>query len=72
MLEIQKEIGRVIEEIESMEGKLRYLADRVSFSTISVRLALATTQTNRSFRLPFRWIEALGIEHLVVPGGGAR
>jgi hypothetical protein len=72
MLEIQKEVGRVIEEIESMEGRLRYLADRVSYSTISVRLHLATRKAYGRFRLPFSWIEALGVEHLVVPGGGAR
>ncbi len=70
MLEIQKEVGRVVEEIEAMEGKLRYLADQVSYSTITVRLHLATKQAYRTFRLPFGWIESLGIEHLV--RGGAR
>jgi hypothetical protein len=72
MLEIQKEIGRVVEEIEAMEGKLRYLADQVSYSTITVSLHLATKRAFRTFRLPFGWIESLGIEHLVTPGGGAR
>ena len=72
MLEIQKEIGRVIEEIESMEGRLRYLADQVAYSTITVRLQLATKASSRRFRLPFGWVESLGIEHLVSPGGGAR
>jgi len=70
MLEIQKEIGEVVEEIEAMEGKLRYLSDQVSYSTITVRLHLATKQAFRTFRLPFGWIESLGIEHLV--RGGAR
>ena len=72
MLEIQKEIGRIIEEIESFEGRLRYLADQVSYSTITVRLHLATKKAFRTFKLPFGWIESLGIEHLVRPGGGAR
>lgn len=72
LLEIQKEIGRVIEEIESLEGRLRYLGDQVAYSTISVRLLLATKQAHRRFRLPIDWIERLGIDHLVVPGGGAR
>jgi hypothetical protein len=72
MLEIQKEIGAVVEEIEVLEGKLRYLADRVAYSTIAVTLQLATAETYRAFRLPFDWIESLGIEHLVAAGGGAR
>ena len=72
MLEIQKEVGKVVEEIESMEGRLRYLADHVAFSTISVRFNLATQQAHRAFRLPFQWVEELGLEHLLDPSGGVR
>lgn len=72
MLEIQKEVGKVVEEIESMEGKLRYLADQVAFSTIAVRFNLATQQAHRAFRLPFQWVEELGLEHLLDASGGVR
>jgi hypothetical protein len=72
MLEIQKEVGKVVEEIESMEGKLRYLADQVAFSTVMVRFNLATQEAHRAFRLPFEWVEELGMEHLLEPGGGVR
>lgn len=72
MLEIQKEVGKVVEEIESMEGRLRYLGDQIAFSTISVRFNLATQEAHRAFRLPFQWVEELGMEHLLDPSGGVR
>lgn len=36
ILEIEKQLGEVRGEIESMEGRLRYLQNRVSYSTLSV------------------------------------
>lgn len=36
ILKIEEEIGKLREEIESVEGRLRYLNDRVSLSTLNV------------------------------------
>ena len=36
MLEIEKQIGQLRTEIESIEGRLNYLQDRVSFSTLTM------------------------------------
>jgi hypothetical protein len=36
MLDIEREIGNVRSEIESMEGRLRYLRNRISLSTLTV------------------------------------
>lgn len=36
VLEIEKELARVREDIERMEGRLRYLADRSSLATITI------------------------------------
>ncbi|UII25119.1 DUF4349 domain-containing protein [Fulvivirga maritima] len=36
ILEIEKQIGQLRSEIESIEGRLKYLQDRVSFSTLSM------------------------------------
>ncbi|MFY0673872.1 MAG: DUF4349 domain-containing protein [Bacteroidia bacterium] len=36
VLEIEKQIGLLRSEIESIEGRLKYLQDRVSFSTLAV------------------------------------
>jgi len=36
MLTIEREIGKLRTEIESVEGRMRYLADRIAFSTLNV------------------------------------
>lgn len=36
ILEIEKQIGELRAEIESIEGRLRYLQDRISYSTLTV------------------------------------
>ena len=36
ILEIEEKLGKVRQEIESKEGRLRYLDDRVSFSTLNI------------------------------------
>lgn len=36
ILEVEKEIGSLREDIESAEGKLKYLSDQVSFSTLNI------------------------------------
>jgi hypothetical protein len=36
MLEIERQLGEVRGEIESMEGRLRFLKNQVSFSTLSI------------------------------------
>lgn len=38
VLEVERELGRVTEEIESMEGQRRYYDQQVALSTITVRL----------------------------------
>ncbi|KGK99248.1 hypothetical protein LI82_04315 [Methanococcoides methylutens] len=39
VLEVEKELGRVRGEIESLTGRLNYLNDRIDFSTISVSVS---------------------------------
>jgi hypothetical protein len=38
ILEAERSIGKITEEIEALEGRLRYLSDQVSLSTINVRI----------------------------------
>ena len=64
-LAVQKEIARVVEEIESLEGRLRYLAQHVSFATVTVTFRLATSGPKRTFRLPWEWLDELGVEYLI-------
>jgi len=38
ILNIERELGKLREEIEATEGRLNYLSNQVSFSTLSVSL----------------------------------
>jgi hypothetical protein len=59
---VERELGRVTEEIERLEGKLALLRNRVAFSTISVKFERVARQisTISNFRqLPFGWLREL-------------
>lgn len=64
-LEVQKEIARMVEEIESLEGQLRLMAQQVALATVTVTFRLAHSGVQRTFRLPWDWLDALGIENLI-------
>lgn len=65
-LEIEKELGRVTEELERLEGKLKLLNDKIAFSTITVHFEARgqTLQTQR-VALPFPWLGSLGLPGLL-------
>lgn len=57
MLEIERELGNIRAEIESIEGRLRYLNDQVAFSTLSVTFyekIRSQTAFGKHFREGFR------------------
>jgi hypothetical protein len=66
-LDIEKELGRVTEEIERLEGKLRLLRDQIAFSTITVSFAPMAAQEVRSSSLlaPFPWLQDIGLSSLL-------
>ena len=45
MLEIERELSTIREEIEAKQGRLKYLQDRVSMSTISIQFYKYTSET---------------------------
>ena len=66
-IEIQKELGRVTEEIERMEGQMKVFKDRIAFSTITVSFSPVQDQTVHDTTLlaPFPWLEKLGLQSLL-------
>ena len=50
-----------------MKGRQRFLADRIAFSTITVRFSSRATETGPTddFRLPFDWLGQLGLSTLM-------
>lgn len=64
-LAVQREIASVVEEIESMEGRRRLLQSQVALATVTVTFRLAHSGPRRTFRLPFQWLDELGLETLM-------
>jgi hypothetical protein len=67
-LAVERQLERITAELESMRGRQRFLADRISFSTITVmfrpqpRDAIDQPEV---FQLPFAWLESLGLSNLL-------
>ena len=70
-VEIEKELARVTEEIERIEGKLKLLSDRIAYSSITVSFEPSAPQQIRSRALlPFPWMNDVGLSPLLaLPGG---
>ncbi|GAB4141290.1 MAG: hypothetical protein Fur0037_08060 [Planctomycetota bacterium] len=67
MLAIEEQLRRLTEEIERMEGEIKYLADRVAMATIEAEFRGAGPAEPASRRRPsrFSWINDAGIENLL-------
>ena len=65
-LEIEKELHRVTQELELLEGRMKVLKDKIALSTITVVFQPrgVTLQTSR-VRLPFPWLGALNLPSLL-------
>jgi hypothetical protein len=65
-LEIEKELARVTQELELLEGKIKLLRDKIAYSTITVMFEPrgSTIQATR-IRLPFPWLQQLGLPSLL-------
>lgn len=65
-IEIEKELGRVTQEIEILEGKLKLLKDQIAFSTITVEYSPKSAAIARTtYGLPFPWLSRLGLPNLL-------
>ncbi|MCB9507917.1 MAG: DUF4349 domain-containing protein [Myxococcales bacterium] len=66
-LAIESELARVTLELEQLEGQLRQMRDRVALATLTVSFsAMAQTRVpGEEYRLPFRWLNELGVERLL-------
>lgn len=67
-LTIQRELERLTQEIELYRGQLRAMEDRIAFSTITVMfqpIRVDAEVPRESFRLPFPWLDRLGLPHLM-------
>jgi len=59
-LKIETELARTTEVIELHKGKLQYVMNRVSFSTITVLFNSPLPQREVETEIPFHWVRELG------------
>jgi len=66
-IEIEKELARVTQELELLEGKITLLKDKIAYSTITVAFEGrgATLPGASKVRLPFPWLSQLGLVNLL-------
>ncbi len=64
-LAVEKELGRVTEEIERLKGQIAAMQDQVAFSTITLELRRSLPISVRHRRFPFPWVHRLGAEQLL-------
>lgn len=67
-LAVERELQRITEMIETMKGRLRFLSDRIAFSTITIHFRPLTAGEQIDpdpFRLPFGWLDRLGLSSLL-------
>lgn len=66
LLEIEGALRRLTEEIERMEGELKYLEDQVAMATLTAEFQAVLPASSRG-RAPasrFPWINRVGVEHV--------
>lgn len=66
-IQIEKELERVAEIIDRLEGRMKFLRDRAAFSTITVTFQprSAAELGKRPFNLPVPWLYELGLGRLL-------
>jgi hypothetical protein len=71
ILEIERDIRRLTEEIEGMKGRLRVLQNQIAYATITVTLTeRVQDQARPSRRIPaprFEWIRDIGLDVVLGP-----
>lgn len=65
-LAIERELDRISERIESMKGQLKFLSNRIAYSTLTVQFGIKQAdQLDDEVRLPFPWLDTLGLGPLL-------
>jgi hypothetical protein len=63
---VERELARVTQEIEQMQGRLKLLSDRAAYSTITASFEVRRSEAKPdAFRLPVPWLDELGIGRLL-------
>lgn len=61
-LEVEKELGRVTEEIERLKGRINFLAQSAAYATLEITFNSVVPQDQIALEIPFKWVRELGDE----------
>jgi hypothetical protein len=65
-LAVERELGRIVEQIEQAKGRLKLLQELIAFSTITIEFQPRNVETIESrVKLPFPWLDQLGLGPLL-------
>src|SRR5690606_32203046 len=64
-LAVEQHLERITVELEQLQGRLRFLSDRVAYSTITIRFAQRSEARAPEFELPFVWLRGVGLPTLL-------
>lgn len=66
-LAIERELERITLDIERLEGRRREMVDRIAFATITISFSRVATNEvpGGEYRLPFPWLNQIGVERLL-------
>ncbi|MEI6149771.1 MAG: DUF4349 domain-containing protein [bacterium] len=67
LLKVEKELQRVIEALELIKGRIKYLAHAVAYSTLTVELNSPVAQTEPRETIPFAWVRSLATDIVLNP-----
>jgi Domain of unknown function (DUF4349) len=68
LLKVEKEMQRVVGELELIKGRIKYLSHAVAYSTLTVALNSPVAQTEPRESTPFSWVRTLGTDIVLSPG----
>lgn len=66
-LDVEREVGKVVTEIESIKGKIAFYQDRVSLPEITIDVSQSSRgPIGKKAHTQWEWIRKLGIQNLLV------
>lgn len=67
LLKVEKEMQRVVETLELIKGRIKYLSHAVAYSTLTVELNSPVAQTEPREAIPFEWVRNLASDIVLNP-----
>lgn len=67
LLKVEKEMQRVVEQLELIKGRIKYLSHAVAYSTLTVELNSPVAQTEQQEVIPFEWVRNLASDIVLNP-----